>query len=322
MQRVRSSARKVAPWLPVFLVPVILVGCVLLYGTSHRVLPGLEGCSHIRSNLPRIQCYSTESQRLVDQEGAPRAIADVERRATRDASLASDCHLALHSAGERAGRGAGTAGEGLPALDTSSWCSQGYAHGFVIGYFGVTHAGAIPTETISRVCASGLQGDAVNCIHAFGHIFARRAGSDLNVADEGCAQLNYAAVRAAVHDGSTTTALRDECYRGLYMEYSLRDVHGQATRTTSCANAPVRSQPMCYAWLPQRVTMLDGSIDDAAQACHIQAPAGRDRSACVARFAELIDDSEQCRLLPAASEVSLCRTTFAAIAAGQRPQIS
>lgn len=300
-------------------VPAAIVAVAYALAGSHAIVPGLDGCRYVRDVAARTGCYTARSDSLVRRNGVQRALRRIERSAAEDQVAASTCHVALHPVGERIGRAdADVNRRARPMVRGGARCSDGFAHGYVIGYSEHLRDLKQLARSAASLCASSSSGeqDTSSCVHAFGHVFVRRSDGDAPRAARLCDDI------VQVIDGGAQQRLRDTCMWGVFMELAFRDVGGagnagavrsgegvnggRGDHARACRSLDGRSAALCYAFVPVRAGMFGGSAGDAARACERDAPPGTPLDACIGEFARSADVPRDCRLFRKAAARRTC----------------
>lgn len=291
----------------VFGLPIILVGSTWLYAGNHAILPGLGGCQYIRDTAHRINCYARQISKGVKERGAEATQSEIDDKAHSIQSLSTECHMASHPAGMRAGRVALTKNKPPISLGSKSWCTQGYEHGFLIGYLGTDHSRTTLAAKVDTVCADPGRDAVMNCVHSFGHVFARTFGS-VDTAAGSCIAINNPKLAASADD--TNPALQDECLYGMNMEYGLRLLRAHSSNVGTPCNDLKEDRVVvaCARFLPIRATMAGKTVTDSARTCSVVTQLGNDATqACARQFGSMAENGNQCSLMPTKyNAVSTC----------------
>jgi hypothetical protein len=290
-------------WLAIMLILALALGIgTYLVLTRVQLDDGIDGCTKLTHLDSRRRCYTKEFRAMVREEGLQKALATVDRKSTTDRSLMLGCHLAWHTIGEEAGRRAARRHVPIDATDTAGHCSSGYIHGVFIGYLG-TNAVTNPSKAASRlvsmcVDAEARGNSAVQCVHSFGHAFARSAPGE--VAADTCLEIP--------DTKSLPDSSRHECLYGMFMQLTLDDeVKGVTEPLDNCrAYTGKEVLDACYQYLPVRVGTLTQSWKTTAKTCDAVPKAYHD--ICVERFSRGADTLKQCSYLAARADQARCRT--------------
>jgi hypothetical protein len=299
------------------LVPAVAGIVVWRAADDHKVVPGIDGCSHVRQRDAQLGCYSDEFGELVREDGRARALRTVDAKAADSIELGSDCHLAWHPIGERAGAADAAAGRDYDNIAAKTTCQQGYSHGYTIGFMGAREPTVAELVRIVRDECGGTGGlnALFNCTHSYGHVIARRFEGDVAAGIDACGKVDYEAlpgtdVKSPVpgERPPVLVGVEHQCLYGLYMETALLDVAGGDTTLDNCGTATsAAARKACYAYLPSRVNAIRGDLGAAGRACHELAPKGDLRDSCVKTFAMGLPSVERCTYLPAKVEQEQCR---------------
>lgn len=286
------------------LVPPMLGAALYFYAGSHKIVPGLGGCRFVRHTAAHLDCYTREQTALVRREGLARALTEVDRSAKKDAALASACHLGWHPLGQRDGRAAAHAHDQIAKLPGGSHCRDGYAHGFLIGYFEALAGDDTVGAAVGDACKHvQRQTPLATCVHSFGHMAARAHRRSLASAAQVCEAIGASDLAERFQRA------RFECGYGMFMEYSLADLRrGSSSDLESfCDDAPASVLDACFAFLPARILGITRDADRAARACDSTAPVDALRDACITTFARSVGDDAACRALATSDERRACR---------------
>jgi hypothetical protein len=284
--------------------PLCAVAGLYLYGAAHPVLPGLNGCRYVRSQEPRIDCYADQIDSLVRAHGVTSAMATVDAEAKHVSRAADACHLAWHPTGERAGRTAAKQGKELTLLEDGSFCSEGYIHGFYIGYLAASSTHDVGAKELNTICTATKESNiALQCVHAFGHQFARQS-KDSAVGSRACLKVDLGQVGEQLMSGPQ--GMKHECLYGMWMQYSMQNLKHEAANLDNCAAAIPGAKQVCYEFLPFRVDRLTGDLTRAANSCSRYAKARSDRDACVAAFSRRATMEQGCSIFHTKADRSVC----------------
>lgn len=275
---------------------IAAAGAAWAYGATHPLLPGLRGCDFVRDGGAQQGCYSDAIDSLVADRGVAVALPVVEAAARTRAPVRSACHMAMHGPGERTGRRDARTGGEARIPDQPEWCGQGYSHGYVVGYFGAD--GPMTGSTLARAAGScdvaGRDG-RVDCVHALGHLFAKR-GVTAAAAVRPCRDLVGA--RAAL------AQLGEECMYGAYMEAAM-SAPRSGDPVDSCRGATGDAATACHRFLPGQVLLMGGDLADARQACE-RVDDDALRGTCVTALVERSGGDVACGSFARASDRDAC----------------
>jgi hypothetical protein len=288
-------------WLVVILGPPLVGAVLYIAAGSHKVLPGMTGCKYVRNSSVQIDCYADEIIGYRKSHSLKATLGMVTSKAKTDASLSGSCHLSLHQMGEPDGRREAKSKQPFHPFDDSNWCTEGYIHGFYIGYLSSIGASVKSAGPISKVCGGLAKPEATyNCTHAFGHSMARTTPSRAE-ASKGCEALSMS-------DPETDAKAKRDCFYGMFMEYTLNDLaKGRTKPLNDCVDIPAVAEEGCFAFLPGRVERMTNSRTKAVEACDDYAPKGSLRELCIASFARTVTKASECEPLKTAEEKALCR---------------
>lgn len=288
--------------LAVLIPPVIALG-VYTWAGHHKLLPGMRGCGYVRDSGAQLECYRAQLRALAKEKGTKAALKQIDRDSRSDAQLAQNCHLAWHPVGEREGRRARRDGETIKPPRETSFCQQGYVHGYYIGYFGKTPPGASGARVAEQICLAESGKDEVrNCFHSFGHVFAQQA-STARKAARACAEIELPSRRKDL----AVEEARFQCGYGLYMEVALRELNsGGHAKPNNCDDAPRAVADACAAFLPARVESLTGDQKASALTCRKYVAPGAARDRCIVSYAIGVSGKHACRYYEVRSERALC----------------
>ena len=293
----------------VLVLVVVGLGLGLLGGRvwlqNHPIKPGIVGCLDVRNAASRIECLRDRTLERAREDGA--ADAALELRNAAGAKLPTECHLAMHELGERAGKGEVPSDFAADwkrvGLDEQATCDQGWIHGFLAVAFVGVPTSELPAALENCTKVIDRPGE---CDHALGHVFVRAAkGDGLIEGLEACTALGpeFDAV-----DGGRGAAQRThDCQHGAVMEDALEEA-GEAIRSPIRAkvdDAPT-ARRNCYEFLAARVVLLGGGWDDAARRCEDLDSDG-DRDDCRNGWLTAAPDRATCADYPDGGVRTTCR---------------
>jgi hypothetical protein len=225
-----------------------------------------------------MSCYQDQLKSMQREHGSSSTLAAAEAWTKQNREFANQCHLAMHPVGEMVGRQAAMSGKpDARVANTSSPCRQGFAHGYILGFFADQPREASPShfaQSVFQTCSEwGDKGASfqvsVTCVHAAGHVQAR-THSKPEDAVAGCERIDLSKVRFIGDkpaDGVSNSDFRDECLYGMNMEYSLIDARRGVEPNDPCPAMPVSARPNCYVFLPNRLNYLGASASDIGKTC-------------------------------------------------------
>jgi hypothetical protein len=284
------------------------VAAVASGGSAPASRDGFVMCTRVSDTLDRRDCVEHVVRGDMLRSSTPKAIAHLERAASRDPVVAQDCHMALHPIGADEGARLAREGEPLPLTRPRSFCHEGYVHGMQVAWLDETATPEL-VRSGARACDSSDVNTDWACGHSLGHVLARRAG------DEGgmprvmrwCDQT----YRGAVHLGLDRDSFLTTCAKGALMEFSLRDERARLTDESrhACDGVDQSLLPWCEGnvWLRARVgTGHTATPADELTTCTTLARSSSGRRACVGIVARTLDDDRRCSTLPR-DVVASCR---------------
>jgi hypothetical protein len=272
----------------VALPPLLLVALIV---ARHQADP-LRSCDFVHPGSSQLRCYSRQMDSMVHREGLQAALTDVDARASHDAALQAQCHMAWHRVSEPVGRADALAHRAPAQFTVHSPCQEGYLHGYWIGYLSshpltLANAARLTVQQCARYTTSR---SVLNCVHTFGHSFSRASADSPARMVSMCHSVPYDRLVRGTPD-STADQLEYQCYYGGWMEIGLRDVLARASAPDNCGaiSGPLDALRACYAYLPQRDSSIAGASSGrvAAQTCERYAPAAHGlRDTCIAVLVE------------------------------------
>jgi hypothetical protein len=292
-------------WAAVLLAPPLLLGALYLVSTKQPVLPGLRGCQYISASAAQLDCYSERIAAMAKADGVEAAIAAVEERAVGNTALSNQCHLAFHPIGERDGAAAAKAGDVFPDFANESACSDGYSHGFYIGYLSDLPASELAADVVSRHCSENDASSAViSCTHSFGHVLARKKPVDEAAMAQTCDSLTFP---GHAGDRKLPAAARFDCKYGAYMEYSLAGKGSTVPAINHCGSAPASALKACISYLAPAVARLTDDPTESAKVCEAAAATDELKQVCGATVGAMVGNGDSCSGFHAAIAESACR---------------
>lgn len=288
--------------IAIIVVPPLLIVGAFQYAGDHRVLPGVRGCRLVRSFDAKVDCLAGVFDGMVSEIGARRAVRKIDRELGGEQGLQSACHLAWHGLGERRGEESRRRGAAPARVTGGSFCTSGYDHGYLIGYFARSSEREI-LRMVDRTCHGGPLDEVLNCVHSFGHAFARQNPDNRVDGTTRCEQIDI----PGTWDRPVGVAdyARFECEYGAFMEYA-SPAAGTRHAAPRCARAmPARVSAACYAFLPVGLLRVGRNPAFIARRCEA-APSDVSRGLCVAALVRDVGDGA-CDAVTSPSHRSQCR---------------
>lgn len=241
---------------------------------THALFDTIPSCARIRDRAARRDCYSKRMTDLVRHKGIDKAHPLISGYADVLPSFGEQCHMALHPIGEEKGRAAALRHRQPRAFRFLDWCTEGYTHGFIIGYLGASGSFREAQLAAGKLCRGSVQ---ASCLHAFGHHFARIYPNAIDTGVDRCV-----AIRPLDFAGAKKESYTRDCLYGLFMEYSFADRARRHPHRNNCDGRwPRQVRLNCYRFLPSRVVILGDSAEDAVHVCRTVPRRGGYRRQCV-----------------------------------------
>lgn len=244
---------------------LIGIGAVLIIGSVYL---DRAHASCDASGTEQLPCEKNFYRTMVAEEGAARALENIERRFAEDAFIQSHCHALAHEIGYAAMDTyptlAGAYAEGSP------FCWDGYYHGVVERM--VTRDGRDAAESaLPSVCNAvgadtGKMFDFEACTHGVGHAASVLYG-------ELTPSLQFCATFA---DGRP----RQACYAGVFMAHRAEKPVASLSPLYPCDAVTAEYAPHCFPYqMAIILTRMDNDFSRAFQECELVSEA-TSRHAC------------------------------------------
>lgn len=244
------------------LLPPVVLAAAWMREAHHAVIPGLRGCDRVRDSVSRTGCYGDRLTVMVETDGLVRTRSLSAAHARRSGRFSAVCHMAWHVPGERAGRRDARADSKLRRPASTSFCDEGYVHGYLIGWT-TTSSTDVDPERARGFCTRGFSDirARANCAHSFGHVFARARTGDPEAATDRCNAM-FAGMRSGEE-----ASLAADCNYGAWMEVTLQRPARTRAEVDNCGSAPPIAQIGCVMFLPARMRAVDGDRRAVSRTC-------------------------------------------------------
>lgn len=261
-----ASNRRPLVALGVALLAVALAQVALGAGNPERVV-ALEvttqdpaACLTGTNRLTIQRCLGASLSAVVESDGVPAALKDLQGLLTENSRARFFCHDASHAIGRASLQRNGTLADAF--RDGFDVCDFGYYHGIVEGAAGAFDDAQF-LATVPTLCADFASAEELfymQCNHGIGHAAARRTNNDMVRSLEFCDALE----KNTLLTGERLATARNGCGTGVTMEW-----FATATANTSAAVRPQVAEPrdVCTQipakWASECVEYVGNTLDSS-----------------------------------------------------------
>lgn len=249
------------------IIALTVVGCGGS-STPKRHRASMAECGKIKQSTKYTACLGRRFDSLMQREGLTAAIKTIDARAEKSRRFFLTCHMAWHQVSEPMGRRAAQAHKpAVPPVRGGSFCTQGFEHGYYIGYLSTSPRSTDIASAARSMCLTKREQAAIlGCVHAVGHAVARK--SNVTDSTRACDTLRFDDVKWKPQT-TLTPRVRFECDYGVFMEYALTIDDIDEATAQRCTDAPAgMAAGACYSYLPQKIRQMDGDDDEVAASCN------------------------------------------------------
>ncbi|MCW2950648.1 MAG: hypothetical protein JWN41_1661 [Thermoleophilia bacterium] len=287
---------------------ILFAGVSVLVMNTHAVLPGVDGCTYVRSTAAQRTCWSSRLTAVMHQHGPRAVLAASKRLESKSDGYAARCHYVMHPVGAAFAREQ-HAVKPLQDFVGGGVCEQGFAHGYVSTLFERDSDPVRDGLQLSTICAT-MQRDAqamTNCMHALGHTL--RGKGSRRTADSVCGEIRVTTPATESLQLPMTALSRADCRKGIIMQDAM--LAGRRAGVSSGCQPHTDSVELmreCAEYLPARILNAHDTAPwpTVARSCSAYLPAEPWHQICVKSYASMILSDKRCSLLPVALDRRTC----------------